>query len=86
MQHYNTTRINGTPMPLLMGFTPATKIQEAETEAPALYDPFTQTVAIDARTVGTRSLKTSQTLVRGTKTCGNSVADKKNEIDDQKNV
>ena len=73
MQHYNTTRINGTPMPLLMGFTPAT-------------NPFTQTVAIDARTVGTRSLKTSQTLVRGTKTCGNSVADKKNEIDDQKNV
>lgn len=86
MHYYNQTRTNGIPMPLLMGFTPSSRIEEAGEEISLVYDPMTQTVEMDMRVVGTKSLKVSQTLVRGTKTCGSTVCDKKNEIDDKKNV
>jgi len=68
-------------MPLLMGFTPSSKIQEIEKETPIIYDPVSQTV-FDMRTIGTKSLKS-----QGTRKAGNiSVRDQKNEIDDSKNV
>ena len=83
---YNQTRMNGQPMPLLMGFTKPSKIQTVENETPVMYDPMKQIVAFDMRVVGTKSLKTSMTLKRGTASCGCREVDKKNEIDDQKNV
>ena len=83
---YNQTRVNGQPMPLLMGYTKPSKIQTVENETPVMYDPVKQIVAFDMRVVGTKSLKTSMTLVRGTASCGVRKTDKKNEIDDQKNV
>ena len=73
-------------MPLLMGFTPSSRIEEAREEISLVYDPMTQTVEMDMRVVGTKSLKVSQTLVRGTKTCRITVCDKMNEIDDKKYV
>jgi len=69
------------PLPLLMGFTNPTKIQEIEDE-PVVYDPVYQ-IVYDMRTIGTKSLKTSQTR-KGTTNVYKS--DKKNEIDDSKTV
>jgi hypothetical protein len=44
-----------------------------------MYDPVTQTVAVECLQIGTKSLKNSNTRV------GNHVkTDKKNEIDDKK--
>lgn len=82
MQYYNNTQINGTPMPLLMGFTPATRIMEAGNGPRLIYDPISQIIEMDLRLIGTRSLKTSMTsqAPRSPK------FDMKNEIDDQKNV
>lgn len=84
MHYYNQTRTNGIPMPLLMGFTPSTKIKEAEDISPLMYDPVTQTADMDMREVGTKSLKLSQTKLN--KPTGGYVSDKKNEIDDRKYV
>lgn len=82
MQYYNNTQINGTPMPLLMGFTPVTKIMGAEnSQQRIIYDPISQTNEMDLRIIGTYSLKISVTHVGRTVT-----TDKKNEIDDQKSV
>jgi hypothetical protein len=72
----------GTHLPLLMGYTRPSQIQEMEKEAPIMYDPVSQTV-FDMQKVGTKSLKTSWTKVAGKV---NAVADKKNEIDDSKSA
>ena len=70
---YNQTRMNGIPMPLLMGCTKPSAIETV------MYDPVSQTVAVGCMQIGTKSLKNSNTRV------GNHVkTDKKNEIDDKK--
>ncbi len=80
-----TSTVNNPIMPLLMACTKPSRIQEAEEETPMMYDPMTQRIGLDMRTVGTRSLKTSRTAFKvGNGTCNK--GDKKNEIDDSKNV
>jgi hypothetical protein len=73
---------NGSIMPLLMGFTPSTKIQEVESLPTFVYDDEKQIVSFDMRIVGTKSLKVSSTNYKP----GLFRSDKKNEIDDQKNA
>ena len=77
--YYNQTRMNGVPMPLLMGCTKPTAVEIVECETKVVYDPVSQTVVVECMQIGTRSLKNSNTRV------GNHVkTDKKNEIDDKK--
>ena len=86
---YNQTRMNGIPMPLLMGCTKPSGIETAERETKVVYDPVSQIVEINCGVVGTKSLKYSGTQVKSPsgKTHGvSSIPDKKNEIDDKKNV
>jgi hypothetical protein len=84
---YNQTKVNGMPMPLLMGCTKPSSIEVLEEGPIPLYNPITQIVEIECgRTLGTRSL-----ISRGTKKIlpnGNTqtLSDKKNEIDDKKYV
>lgn len=83
---YSQTRTSrGTVMLLLMGCTKPQPIEVLQQEEYEVYDPVKQTVVYDMRTVGTRSLKTSNTRIKiGS---GYSVkADRKNEIDDSKSV
>ena len=54
---YNQTRMNGVPMPLLMGCTKPTAIEIVECETKVVYDPVSQTVSMECGTVGTKSLK-----------------------------
>lgn len=84
---YNSTRTSaGAVMPLLMGCTPVSGIEKCEDSVDSYYDPMTQRT-YDARTVGTYSLKTSSTTVKGRGASSNAnVTDRKNAIDDQKNV
>ena len=71
-------------MPLLMYYTPSTRIEEMD-EVKISYNDLLQITEIEARKVGTYSLKH-----RGTnKKSGKStvvVSDRKNEIDDSKYV
>jgi hypothetical protein len=76
--YYNQTRMNGVPMPLLMGCTKPTAIEVENNETTIMYDPVTQIAEIDCRIVGTKSLKVHTTA--------GGHQDRKNEIDDQKNV
>ena len=69
-------------MPLLMGFTPKTQIQESELNERFIYDNIMQITEYDMRTVGTKSLKSHSTK----KNAGTWQTDKKNEIDDSKQV
>lgn len=84
---YNSTKTSvGTVMPLLMGCTKPSRIVAAEDEDKVIYDPMSQTSVMDMRTVGTYSLKTATTKKKtGVGTVAN-VPDRKNQIDDQKNV
>lgn len=71
-------------MPLLMGFTPKTQIQEGGVNERFIYDSMMQITEYDMRTVGTKSLKSVSTKSKLNKGC--TVPDKKNEIDDSKQV
>jgi hypothetical protein len=73
---------NSNVMPLLMSFTPSTKIQEETNPFEYTYSDGKQIVSYDMRTVGTKSLKVSFTR----KSNGEGATDKKNEIDDSKYV
>lgn len=81
---YNQTKIDGVPMPLLMGCTKPTSIEFIGEGLIFDYDPLIQMIP---RPHGTKSLK-----IRGTakKTPGSShvtyLYDKKNEIDDTKYI
>ena len=81
---YNNTKTNaGQVLPLLMGITSPTPIEADEVGHKIIYDPLTQKVVMDLRSVGTKCLKTSHTETgRGT----NLKTDKKSEIDDTKYV
>lgn len=81
---FNNARTKaGHVMPLLMGYTIPTPIEADEVEHQIIYDPMTQKVVMDLRSIGTKCLKTSHTSTgRGT----NLKIDKKNEIDDSKQV
>jgi hypothetical protein len=77
-----TQRTNSTTLPLIMGINRPSAIQEADEET-IIYDELHQ-VVYDARTVGTKSLKSHFTLAKGR--VGTGKTDKKNEIDDSKTV
>jgi len=72
------------PMPLLMGFTQPQPIEEAENVS-VTYDPVCQ-IVYDMRTIGTKSLKTSQTAYKSPTGANCHKTDRKNEIDDSKTV
>ncbi len=82
---YNSTKTTaGTVMPLLMGCTPVSRIEECTDSMDSYYDPATQRT-YDARIIGTYSLKTSATTIKNGR--GRSTqTDRKNQIDDQKVV
>ena len=84
MTTYNPTNLNGSPMPLLMGYTQPSPIMEAASMPEVYYDPVTQTTMVEMRTVGTRSLK----YTGRTRSSGGTItySDPKNEIDDSKQV
>lgn len=68
-------------LPLLVGCTKPQPIETLEHNGCIMYDPIAQIIPIDMRVVGTYSLRSHVTkLQKGIKT------DRKNEIDDQKNV
>lgn len=72
--------VNGNAiMPLLMGFTPQTCIQEGIFDEKYIYDDSTQTTMYTMPTVGTKCYRKTWTK-KGTGQC----EDKKNEIDDTK--
>lgn len=84
--NYNQTKMNGVSMPLLMGCTKPSAIETLDKETKMSYDPISQTVVIDCRTVGTKSLRCSTTAFKNNLGQRTSKTDRKNEIDDQKNV
>ena len=71
-----------TIMPLLMGFTPLTKIQEGSLHDGFIYDDNMQTTEYEMATVGTKCLKIVGNTSKGPGK-GYTI-DKKNEIDDSK--
>jgi hypothetical protein len=87
MVQTQTNFSNGIPMPLLMGYTPSTRIQTMENVEPVIYDPVSQCIKVyDMRTIGTKSLKRSTTRKKSGSTGYVSASDAKNEIDDTKSV
>ena len=86
MYYNQTNQWNGTPMPLIMGFTLPEPIQEVENEPSIIYDPISQTVVFDMRTVGTKCLKTTTTSKKRPSGSTSHTTDRKNEIDDSKSV
>lgn len=83
---YNQTRMNGVPMPLLMGCTKPSAIETVENETKVVYDPVSQIVEIDCGVVGTKSLKTTHYVAKNSAGGRVSKTDQKNEIDDRKTV
>lgn len=91
---YSQTRTQvGTAMPLLMGCTRPSPIEIMSDEGKIIYDPMTQISEMNMRTVGTYSLKSRSTAKYGKPTSWNprgplvgGSIDRKNEIDDSKNV
>lgn len=77
-----TLKSNSRVLPILMGMTTPTAIQEAD-QVTIIYDEVHQ-IVYDSRTVGTKSLKSHFTLAKGR--VGTGKTDKKNEIDDSKTV
>lgn len=71
-------------LPLMMGFTNPTLIETCDQIEHFAYDDAKQITQYDMRTVGTKSLKSVSTASKLNK--GVNVVDKKNEIDDTKNV
>lgn len=82
----SSTTNAGTPMPALMNFTPATRIEEAD-DIRISYNDIRQITEYDTRTLGTRSYKVESTRkkVVGTKRY-TTTTDRKNAIDDTKTV
>jgi hypothetical protein len=84
---YNQTKVNGMPMPLLMGCTKPSSIEVLEEGPKSLYNPITQIVEIECgRTVGTKSLRPSASVKKMPSGNKYVLTDKKNEIDDSKHV
>ena len=73
---------NAAVTPLLMGFTPLTKIQEGCLDESFVYDDIMQIAKYNMMAVGTKCLKTTTTSK--TKDKPYSHIDNKNEIDDRK--
>ena len=67
-------------MPLLMNYTPATRIEEMD-EVKISYNDLLQITEVEARVIGTKCLRSSSTRKKN-----GSFTDRRNEIDDQKTV
>ena len=78
---------SGIPMPLIMTYTPYTRIEEKTEIANVAYDDSKQSVVYNMRTIGTRCLQSSTTRKKKQGAAGHIlVVDKKNAIDDSKSV
>jgi hypothetical protein len=66
-------------MPLLMNYTPSTRIEESDAFGQLGYDYLRQIVPVEMKLVGTKCLRTSITKRGNT-----NASDRKNEIDDEK--
>ena len=96
MTNYNQTNLNGSPMPLLMGFTQPTPIREATSQSKIYYDPVTQTTVMEmgvggflkhlifTDTIGTESLRHNGTTNKKNGRIANN--DAQNCIDDSKPI
>ena len=73
-------------MPLLMGCTMPTSIEEETSVHSIIYEPYSQKVVMDMRAVGTKCLKVTSTQFRAPNGSGKAKTDKKNEIDDTKHI
>lgn len=73
-------------LPLLVGCTKPQPIETLEHDGCIMYDPIAQIIPMDMRVVGTYSLRTRGTSYQMNKLQKGVKADRKNEIDDQKNV
>ena len=73
-------------LPLLVGCTKPRPIETLEYDERVMYDPVTQIVPMDMRTVGTYSLRSHNTSYQVNKFQKSTKSDRKNEIDDSKNV
>lgn len=73
-------------LPLLVGCTKPQPIETLEYDERVMYDPVTQIVPMDMRVVGTYSLRTRGTSYQMNKLQKAIKTDRKNEIDDSKNV
>jgi hypothetical protein len=80
----NESNFNGVN-PLLLNYTPATKIEEESDSFLPLYDDANQ-IIYNMRTVGTRCLRSSSTRKKVGKTGQTTALDQKNAIDDSKSV
>lgn len=83
---FSGTGNNSSIMPLLMACTNPSRIQEAEEETPVMYDPMTQRIELDMRTLGTKCLKNTPTNYINSSKGRSTRSDRKNAIDDTKNV
>lgn len=89
MNTYSQTGANGNVMPFIMRCTKPTPIEAMDCDEKVMYDPLKQSSIVNMRTVGTRSLKSRLTQKKSTTKGSKSLvncSDKKNEIDDSKNV
>lgn len=90
MNTYSQTKVNGVAMPFIMGCTKPSPIEALEEgDEKVIYDPMTQSTVVDMRIIGTRSLRCHTTQKKSTTKGSKSMvncSDKKNEIDDSKNV
>lgn len=79
---YNQTKTScGTVMPLLMGCTVPSKIQEETNNVSISYNPITQRTEYNMRAVGTKCVKIQASCVGMVNR-----PDRKNELDDTKIV
>ena len=72
-------------MPLLMNYTPSTRIEEMD-EVKIVYNDKLQITEYEARIIGTKCLKVTTTWINIKNGGKKGKTDKKNEIDDQKSV
>jgi hypothetical protein len=82
MLYNQTNQLSGIPMPLMMGYTHPSQIQETGKIEPVIYDPMLQITMSPARMVGTKSLDYNAPTKKGKET----TYDVKNVIDDEKEV
>ena len=85
MNLYTRNTAGNNIMPLLINYTPFSKIEEIE-DLKIIYDEKRQITKYNARTIGTRCLKSESTRKKTTSTGYVSAVDKKNTIDDSKSV
>ena len=80
---YNQTKVNGVPMPLLMGCTHPTNLEALHKDAVPVYDPISQTTNLNV--IGVHYTM-SQKAVRTDKPGGNKGTQDRKSLKDDKKV